>query len=102
MPAPPICRTRSRQAWPPPPRDTPDRIVALLPGMAASNAVLVAYAHSIEAEGQTHNNHNITANDLEQVLAAAQKAGVAVLGFDELPGGPTASGGTAPTIRFGS
>ena len=67
------------------PRDTPDRIVALLPGMAAGNAVLVAYAHSIEVAGQTHNNHNITANDLEKVLAAAQKARVPVLGFDELP-----------------
>ena len=66
------------------PRDTPEQIAALLPALAASNAVLVAYAHDIEADGQAHDSHNITRADLEMLLAAAQRTGVAVIGFDEL------------------
>ena len=80
------------------PQDVPERIAAMMQGLAASNAVLVAYAHSIEAEGQPHNIHNITAADLERILSAAKDAGVAILGFDELPGGPAATGGAAPVL----
>ena len=66
------------------PDGAPERIAAMMPGLAASNAVLVAYAHGIEAQGQKHDRHNIACADLETVLAAAQKAGVAMVGFDEL------------------
>ena len=66
------------------PRDAPERIASQLPALAASNAVLVAYAHSIEAEGQKHDPHHITRADLEMLLAAAQRAGIAMIGFDEL------------------
>lgn len=69
------------------PRDMPDKIAAMMPAIAASNTVLTTYAHNIEPEGAKHDNHNITEEDLEKVLAAAKAAGVVVIGFDELPGG---------------
>ena len=66
--------------------DGPDKVVGMLPSLAAGDNVLVAYAHSIESPGQKHDGHNITSADLERILAAAKSAGVAMLGFDELPG----------------
>lgn len=69
------------------PADMPERIVAMMPQIAASNLVLTVYAHDIEAKGKSHNHHNITEEDLEKVLSAAKEAGVKVIGFDELPGG---------------
>ena len=68
------------------PRDMPDQIAAMMPLIAASNTVLTTYAHNIEPKGAKHDNHNITEADLEKILAAAKAAGVAVVGFDELPG----------------
>ena len=73
------------------PPDMPERIAAMMPQIAASNLVLAVYAHDIEAEGRSHDDHNITEEDLEKVLSAAKKAGVAVIGFDELPGGNISS-----------
>ena len=67
------------------PRDTPERIAAMMPQIAASNVVFSAYAHDIEAKGKGHFRNNITEEDLETVLSAAKSAGVAVIGFDELP-----------------
>ena len=66
------------------PRDTPDRIAAMMPQVAASNVIFSAYAHDIESNGAGHFRNNITEEDLEKVLAAAKSAGVAVVGFDEL------------------
>ena len=73
------------------PRNMPARIAAMMPQIAASNLVLAVYAHDIEAKGRSHDDHNITEEDLEKVLSAAKKAGVAVIGFDELPGGNISS-----------
>lgn len=55
---------------------------------AAASAVLcgTVYAHDIEPDGAKHHVNNITQADLEKILAAAKSAGVAVVGFDELPG----------------
>ena len=68
------------------PDGMPDKIASMMPSLAASNAVLVVYAHCIERRGDKHSRHNITEEELEKVLAAAKDAGVAILGFDELPG----------------
>ena len=82
------------------PRDTPAQIAAMLPALAASNAVLVAYAHDIEAEGQAHDPHNLTVTDLEMLLAAAQRAGVALLGFDDLPNASCGTSAVPPEIPY--
>ena len=66
------------------PRDIPERIIASLSQIAADDTVLTVYAHNIEAKGAPHDIHNITEEDLEKLLAAAKKTGVAILGFDEL------------------
>jgi peptidoglycan/xylan/chitin deacetylase (PgdA/CDA1 family) len=66
------------------PTDMPNRIAAMMPQIAASNLVLAVYAHDIEANGRSHDLHNITEENLEKVLSAAKEAGVAVVGFDEL------------------
>ena len=65
--------------------DSPARVASMLPSVAASNLVLTVYAHSIEAPGEKHDSHNIAESDLETLLSAAKSAGVAVVGFDELP-----------------
>ena len=67
------------------PDDAPEKIVSMMPEVAAKNGVLVAYAHGIERAGTKHDVHNIREADLERILAAAKSAGVAVVGFDELP-----------------
>ena len=66
-------------------RDSPARVAAMLPSVAASNLVLTVYAHSIDAPGAKHDSHNMAESDLETLLSAAKSAGVAVVGFDELP-----------------
>ncbi len=68
------------------PFDTPAKIAARMPQIAAEGTVLAAYAHDIEGEGVEHYRNNIAEADLEKVLAAARDAGVAAIGFDELPG----------------
>ena len=72
------------------PDDVPKKIAAMMPMLAASNSVLVAYAHSIESDGDGHDNHHMKSADLEAILAAAKAAGVGIVGFDELPGTPPA------------
>ncbi len=61
-------------------------IAEMLPGVAASNAVLVIYSHGI---GEKAESVNMSRDDLETILDAAESLGMAVLGFDEL-------GSTAP------
>ena len=48
--------------------------------------MLVVYAHDIESADVEHFRNNVTEEDLEKILAAARAAGVALAGFDELPG----------------
>ncbi|MBR4653528.1 MAG: DUF4838 domain-containing protein [Kiritimatiellae bacterium] len=72
------------------PDDVPKKIADMMPMLAASNSVLVAYAHSIEPDGARHDNHHMRRADLEAILAAAKAAGVGIVGFDELPGTPPA------------
>ena len=67
------------------PFDTPAKLAARMPQIAAECTVLAVYAHDIEAKGVEHHKNNITEADLEKLLAAARDAGVAVIGFDELP-----------------
>ena len=67
-------------------------IAAMLPAAAEGNAVLVVYSHGI---GETAEGVSMSRTDLETILLAAEKLGMAVLGFDELdhvesPGGPLA------------
>ena len=63
------------------PADAPDKIVRMLPTVAAGNRVLVVYAHRIEAKGEKHDPHNITEENLEMILRAAHDAGVALTGL---------------------
>ena len=56
-------------------------VAAMLPGVAASNAVLVLYSHGI---GETAEGVSTSRADLETVLSAAESLGMAILGFDEL------------------
>ena len=67
------------------PDDAPDKIIAMMPSLAAECKTLVIYAHGIEKHGARHDRHNVGEADLERILAAARKAGVAVIGMDELP-----------------
>ncbi|MBR2837799.1 MAG: alpha-galactosidase [Kiritimatiellae bacterium] len=66
------------------PDDAPDRIMAMVPTLAAESKVLVCYAHDIEKPGTSHDCHNLGEVDLERILVAAKAAGVAVVGMDEL------------------
>ena len=68
------------------PRDAPHSLAAMMPQVAADGEVLAAYAHGIEAKGVQHDAHHIAEEDLEKILSAAKAAGVAAVGFDELPG----------------
>ncbi len=56
-------------------------VAAMLPGVAASNAVLVLYSHGI---GETAEGVSMSRADLETILAAAESLGMAIVGFDEL------------------
>ena len=56
-------------------------IAAMLPDVAASNAVLVLYSHGI---GEKADGISMSQDDLETILGAAESLGMAVLGFDEL------------------
>ena len=58
-------------------------IAAMLPEVAASNAVLVLYSHGI---GETAEGVSMSRDDLETILSAAESLGMAILGFDELDG----------------
>ena len=60
------------------PRDAPDKIAKIMPSIAASNQVMIVYAHGIEAKGEKHDPHNITEEDLEKILSSAMAAGVAM------------------------
>ena len=63
-------------------RITGTDVALALQSIAVSNAVLVTCSHSIEDKATTH---SMSSADLETVLAAASRLGVAMLGFDELP-----------------
>ena len=56
-------------------------VAAMVPGVAASNAVLVLYSHGI---GETAEGVSMSRADLETILAAAESLGMAIVGFDEL------------------
>ena len=74
------------------PDDVPGSVADMMPMLAASNSVLVVYAHSIESEREAHDSHHMRRADLEMILAAAKSAGVGAVGFDELPGTPPEPG----------
>ena len=58
-----------------------NEVAAMLESVAANNEVAVFFSHGI-FDKSIHNHMSRT--DLETILSAAQKLGIAVLGFDEL------------------
>lgn len=56
-------------------------VAAMLPEAAESNAVLILYSHGI---GETAEGVSMSRADLETILSAAEKLGMAIIGFDQL------------------